>query len=346
ITYDALKMSARLLHPQDIEKTVDTKDIDIILGKETTRTLFSNSEIHELHEQFGNDQINGLDILAKVVQQQTLKRFWMEDSDNPERGYFGGAIDRDPQDLTKRTCRLVDTISSNAGLLLKSAIFDDLPEGDRKKYVSNIASVLTGDEFLTDVGVRGRAKRYINLVPFYDYHGAGASWIKETDDIAQGFRHQGLHELADQLEIRLINGINIAGSHYEFFYVDADGKVNYDPHGKKSDSSDVVTEKRIIYGTNIPEQDQAWSISAMIRAKRERGKHIKQVTNPTSWQYALEEELLSAIPFVKLLKTNDEIQEAFPVHCRYSIDTQRGKELDEVYNKTWWNNTNKEELVA
>lgn len=341
ITYDALKMSARLLRPQDIEQVISKEDLEIILRKEMTRLVFSNTEIAEFFEKLKANEINGLDIVAKVIQRQTLRQFWMEDSENSERGFFGSAIDRDPNDTTNKTYRLVDTISSNAGLLLKSTIFDDLPETEKQKYVANIARVLTSDEFLTDVGVRGRAVPYINLVPFYDYHGAGTSWIKETDDIAQGFRHQGLHRLADQLEFRMINAVNIAGSHYEFFYVDADGKVNYDPHGKRSNTCNVTTEKRIIYGTNIPESDQAWSISSIIRAKREQGKRLKQTTEPLSWQYAFEEELLSTLPSIKLLKTNKEIQEAVPVHCIFSINTEEGRKCEQKYNQTWWDNAGK-----
>lgn len=344
ITYDALKMSAKTMSPEDVKKIVSDRYIKRILGKESVQSLFTEDELIKMYTHFQTGEENGLDIVAKIVQKQTLKRFWTEDSENPEKGYFASATDRDPKDPSNKTYRVVDTVSSNAGMLLKSTIFDDLPEKDRQKYVSNITSVLMGPEFLTDVGVRGRAVRYIDLIKFRDYHGAGVVWPKEASDIAQGLRHQGLYGLAQELEKRIINSVNIAGSHYEFFYVDADGKVNFDPHGLRSDLSKVAVEKRVIYGTNIPEDTQAWTISSSYRAKREQGKLLKQKTEPSSWQAELENDLLPKIPSVKLLKTHKEIQDAYPNNCIYSIDTAKGQAYDLEFNEAWWNEEMKTSL--
>lgn len=341
ITYDALKMSAGILTSDEIQQIVSREDIDRVLRKDNVRTLFSNLEIDSLYDLYSKQEINGLDILAKVIQKQTLNKFWIEDADNSRKGYFGSAIDRDPKDLSLKTLRLVDTTSANAGTLLNSKIFDDLSEAEQAKYIGNIARVLMSKDFLTDVGVRGRAVEYINLVPFYDYHGAGTSWPKETDDIAKGFRSKGLPGLASQLEKRIINAVNIAGSRYEFFYVDADGKVNFDPHGKRSSLSKIVTEKRVIYGTNIPEADQAWSISSAIRSKQEQGKRIKLTPSPNSWQAKLEEELLKKIPLVELLKTHTDIEKAFPLNYIHQINTEIGREWDEKYNNIWWDKIKK-----
>lgn len=245
---------------------------------------------------------------AKTLQRKTLELFWM-----PDRKYFAMGIDRDKEGNPRQ----IKTESSNPALLLDTTIFDSLQEEERKTYINALVTNIVGPEFLTDVGIRCRALRYKDLIPFQDYHGTWAVWEKETFDIARGLRKRGFHRLASQLEVRIINGVNIAKKHYEFFYVAPDGKVNYDPESKRPTT---INGRLAIFGTNLPEEPQAWTISAVLASKIHRGRKTETPVNHFSWNYKLERELLSMMKIIEPLKTIEEATKAFPQGYSFHIE--------------------------
>lgn len=246
------------------------------------------------------------DLLASQLVQRTLDHFWI-----PDEAYFAMGIDRDE----KGNARLIQTLSSNAVLLADSGIFDEVLPAKKEMYMTGIINKIFSDEFLTNVGVRCRAKRYGNLPlkvseirseRLSDYHGSEASWIKETYDIARGLHRQGFHRLAQQLEIRIINAVNTAGKQYEFFYVDLDGNVNY--HPEKS-GLPFSNGRKVLYGDTLPEGMQAWTITAVLASKRMQKWMYDFERNPkawdayrSSWQYATEERILAQIQHLKAAK--------------------------------------------
>ena len=78
--------------------------------------------------------------VARAIRDATIARFWL-----PERRYFGCAIDRDRQGRP----RLLRAVQSNAGWMLATSFFDDLPEPLRQTLVGGIVRMLFSAELLT-----------------------------------------------------------------------------------------------------------------------------------------------------------------------------------------------------
>ena len=118
--------------------------------------------------------------------------------------------------------RLLRSVQSNAGWMLATSFFDDLPEAPAPALVGGIVRMLFSAELLTPAGIRGRGLTDHNP-RFRNYH--ENVWPVDTAAIARGLRRQGLDELAEQLEARLLNVANMLGGVFEFVAVDDDGRV-------------------------------------------------------------------------------------------------------------------------
>lgn len=189
--------------------------------------------------------------LAKDLQQSTIKRLWM-----PEAKFFAQGLAKDH----KGQERLLDTLTSDAGLLLDSRLLADLPTDTSSQYIAGLVKTLIGPEFLTDAGIRCRALKHANIPGFPDYHGTYAVWPKETFDIAEGLGYFGYQKESEMLMEALIRATRRAGEFYEFYYVDTDGTVWYD--GEQA----VKHFEHMAHGNHmpIPEPGQAWTISAVV----------------------------------------------------------------------------------
>jgi glycogen debranching enzyme len=201
---------------------------------------------------------------ARELRAATLARFWMED-----RQYFGFARDKNGNGRS----RLLTAVQSNAGWLLLSSLFDDLPQADRERYVGGIVRTLFGPDMLTDAGVRGRSLQYSNP-HFRNYH--ENVWPMDTFMIAKGLRRQGFRELAEQLEARLLNTANLLGSNYEFVVVDDAGRIVH-PAMTRARAEEMFPSAAAPLPTEmLPEVNIAWSVTAMLRTKRERVERCRQ----------------------------------------------------------------------
>ncbi len=192
---------------------------------------------------------------ADDLRDAALENFWM-----PDEQYFGVAIDRDP--LDGATHRLVRTLTAMPTELLETRIFDMLPEDERCRYVSGIVRMAHGPEFLTTAGIRSRALRHVGLTPYSDYHGVHTSWAVANSIYANGLERQGFNELKQDIVCRHVSALRLSQSLHEFLYVDDCGKIRH-PLLKRSVHA---PEDDVIYGTNWPEVDQAWTLSFVLRA--------------------------------------------------------------------------------
>jgi len=241
--------------------------------------------------------------VAEDLRAQTIKLLW-----EPGRQYFALGTD-----FTERNkLRVIKTVTANPAEMLDSTFFDDLPEEEKKHYISGIVTNILGDQFLTDAGIRSRSLSEASLVAFWDYHGSYTSWPKETYDIAKGLRRQGFPRLAEQLENRLLNIIKLLHSYPEFVYVDARGRVL----GAAS-SAHTHAELVLIDSTNRPEKIQAWTVSAILSILADRRPiKLKPQTTPhqEEWQRKLETDLLVNIPRVVQLKSNKALSARYPTY--------------------------------
>lgn len=280
--------------------------------------------------------------LADEVRENVLKYFWMED-----KKFFAMAADRDK----KGNLRKIETYGANVGELLNSTFFDTFLLHERQKYIGDIITRLFSNEFLTDAGIRTRAKSFAYLTDlskdfnspntsfdYWDYQGSETSWIVQTGRIAEGLRKQGFYTLAQQLDNRILNTVNVCGFNTEYVYVGARGIlediVAYNIASKQTIyPSPKNLEVFTIYATNVPESTQTWTASRVAAIlHRKNHPHLNPQTEKGSWQEDLEQIILSRLQtngeIVSLMQPHEVLQkrQAAPL---FIVDQQRGKKLEE-----------------
>lgn len=233
--------------------------------------------------------------LARKIQNATIKNFWIEKDQ-----FFAFAMDKSKRGHMK----ILTTIQSNSSWMLNSDFFDNLEDDVKQKYLSSIIKRMFSEEFLTDAGIRCRSRKYIYHQVYQDYHGSWVTWPVESYMFAKGLRRQGFDKLAEQIEARITNAINICGVNYEFFVVDLHGKVLLNPKRKISLGAKAV-ELEI-----LPECTIAWTVTASLKINKQR--QLKKYTkknqvNKKSWQWKLENEILNQIKCFSGELTDEEI---------------------------------------
>jgi hypothetical protein len=284
---------------------------------------------------------------ARELRAATLARFWMD-----ERQYFGFARDRNGDGRP----RLLTAVQSNAGWLLLSSLFDDLPPADRERYIGGIVRTLFGPDMLTDAGIRGRSLQFSNP-HFRSYH--ENVWPMDTFMIAKGLRRQGFWELAEQLEARLLNVANLLGSNYEFVVVDDAGGIVHPAMTRARAEAMFPGAAAPLPTEMLPEVNIAWSVTAMLRIKRERVDRCRQVAQATAvasgnghgrragapghggeaetstaggqtvltrdaWADALTAEILARIPNVRAARSMAELAERAPAISPFYLSLRSG----------------------
>ncbi|HLQ62625.1 MAG TPA: hypothetical protein VK131_12265 [Candidatus Acidoferrales bacterium] len=251
---------------------------------------------------------------AGELRERLFDQLWM-----PEREYFAMGLDRDAAGLPRR----IDSIASNAALLLDTELFDGLPDADR--YLRGVVVRICGPEFVTEAGVRCRSLNEADLADFQDYHGAWAVWMKETFEVVRGLYRQGLPGLAHQLGARILNAVNVAGANVEFLYVSPDQRVMYDFRSADPRSSN----SEVIAGTNLPEEAQGWTVTAALPLKWLQG-------SGRGWWPALpkrgdlEAELMSRVPGVEILTRRAGLQAGYARRGDFVVDRRLGVERDQA----------------
>jgi glycogen debranching enzyme len=248
--------------------------------------------------------------LARRVQEQTLALLWM-----PDRDYFAMGLDRDPETGGVRQIRV---LTSNPGALLETGIFDSLPPEERNRYVLPVVERIVGEDFLTSVGIRCTSLAYRNLLPYPAYQSSYTVWHKETFDVAKGLRRQGFPLLADEVERRLLNVIDLAGPR-EFIYVLPDGR--FGPIRGATGRETVV-----LRSTNIPENEQAWTIAAGLAVKWRLGRRVQ--AGPASPPPPLERDLLARTGTTALFRTVAEVEHARNIGYVCDVHTTEGCEAE------------------
>lgn len=240
--------------------------------EDATRLLEDNPRRHEWQ------------VTAHAMRDAFIKDFWHED------GYFASAID---------TNGLLDMANVSIGWTLNTSLWDEVAKDVRAERIGAIVRRLFADDMLTDVGVRTRAiSQPQPLMGVVEYHGSLTVWPMFSFMFIEGLRRHGLLRLAEQLENRLINGMNAVREFDEFFVVERDGSllVTNGVEGEKvTRKAQMAPEKQIAF-TVVP------ALTLAHRALYE--KKPKKLTGKT-WQQKLEEDILKTIPIVELATPAD-----------------------------------------
>ncbi len=249
--------------------------------------------------------------LARKVRESTLRQFYM-----PNEKYFAAAVDRD--EITGAH-RQVEALSIMGASILNSDIFDSMPEQERRTFIEPIVERLFSGDFITDAGLRTKAKQHASLITDPDNPLANAAesqgswtvWPALNEDIIFGLRRQGFHELAEQLENRLVNMVH-ANSNMEYAFVvpgnvtlegkqvNLDGLVaqNYKTKQEfsaltEAERAQIVGDRHVIFiSAPYPQGDQLWTASAVERILYEREHNLNQHTIPHSWQHTIEQNIV------------------------------------------------------
>ena len=251
---------------------------------------------------------------AEALRERIFERLWM-----PDPGYFAMGLDRDPAGDP----RWVESVASNAGLLLDTSLFDGLPDTD--PYLGGVVRRICGPEFLTDAGIRCRSNREADLCDFQDYHGTWAVWMKETFDVVRGLHRQGLPRLAAQVGARLLNTVNVAGANLEFIYVSPDGRVMYDFRSRDP----VSRHPEVIAGTNLPEEGQGWTVTAARALKCLQGAG-RRWWEARATPSELEAEVLSGMTAIPVLGDRDALRQAYSRRGDFVVDRDLGFQRDQA----------------
>ncbi|MGH7196865.1 MAG: amylo-alpha-1,6-glucosidase [Candidatus Saccharimonadales bacterium] len=198
--------------------------------------------------------------VARTIQVKTLELLWL-----PDQAFFAQGADRDENNALRH----IATLTSNPALLLDTGLLKDLQPETARPYVEGIARMIMSEEFLTVAGIRCRAKRHIELVPFADYHGSQVTWPHDTWQAAKGLRRHGYEKLAAHLENCILESVQEAGEFYEFFFVTLDGRAKY--HYRQEARDEPTSHD--FGAANKPEPGQAWTISAVLGIIN--GRHLQ-----------------------------------------------------------------------
>jgi hypothetical protein len=222
-------------------------------------------------------------------------------------------------------------VQSNAGWMLATSFFDDLPTEQRRELVGGIVRMLFSDELLTVAGIRGRALADHNP-RFRNYH--ENVWPVDTAMIARGLRRQGLDELADELEARLLNVANMLGGVFEFVAVDGEGRV-VDPRLSADGAARLFGHPVPGLPTEmVPDEPMGWTATALLAVKRARASRAREArslaarraTRP-SWLTDLTGEVLAAIEPVEVCATRAQLEERYvalaPAYLDHGLGLRR-----------------------
>jgi len=256
---------------------------------------------------------------SRAIRDATIAHFWL-----PERRYFGHAIDRDSDGRP----RLLRSVQSNAGWMLATSFFDDLPETQRAALVGGIVRMLFSAELLTPAGIRGRGLADHNP-RFRNYH--ENVWPVDTAAIARGLRRQGLDELAEQLEARLLNVANMLGGVFEFVTVDAQGRV-LDPRLTAAGAARLFGGPVPGLPTEmVPDEPMGWTATALLAVKRDRATRARagravaeRLAARPAWLTDLTREVLSSIAPIEVCATHAQLEERSVVLAPAYLDHARG----------------------
>ena len=198
---------------------------------------------------------------ARRLREATQRTFWMDDL-----AFYAFAADRGAGGRR----RVLRARQSDAGRLLATRFFDDMADPDKEPLIGGVVRMLFSPDMLTPAGIRCRALRDHNQA-FLNYH--EDVWPMDTFMISRGLRLQGFHELADELEARLVDTAAALGGAWEFVVVDDEGRV-VDPRIGKA-AARLRPGARALPSEMLPEADIGWTATALLRIKRDRATRAR-----------------------------------------------------------------------
>lgn len=230
-----------------------------------------------------SENVNAYKECAHHMRRTLIRDYW----DNESNFFTSVLSERDG------AMRPLDVPNITAGWVLNASWWSEVPTQERQKKVCSVVNRLFSDEFLTPVGLRTRSKFVTEpLGDVVDYHGSQTVWPMFNYMVVEGLRRHRLYRLAEQLENRVVNGVNAIKKFAEFMVVDKDGTFY---HPTKNYLLDHLSVQM------IPERDIAFTIVPLLSIARHRLAGLEELT-PLPWQAELESAVMSRLQMVELYK--------------------------------------------
>jgi glycogen debranching enzyme len=215
----------------------------------------------QLYENILDDNVKATALrnCATSLKQAILTIFWTED----KGGYFVLGTDRD----AAGQLRQMKIRTSNMGHVLNSRLLeDDDPEIVRKRSIT--MDHLLSPEMLNVSGIRTLASDEVRFRPGA-YHN-GSVWLWDTHHIAKGFRRHGFNDVANDLDCRMLNIIEITKIFPE--YVRGDDSDTPSINHRTIRLWDQVNQ-RYNKIEQPPQEVQAWTVAAILAIKKRMARH-------------------------------------------------------------------------
>ena len=215
---------------------------------------------------------------AEKLHRQMITDFRLAD------GGYGSVIDKDG---------LADGPNVSMGWMMNIFLWRGMTDDEREHYIKPIVEKLFSDEFLTNVGLRTRAKSAASpLKDAIDYHGSETVWPMFSFMVVEGLRRHRMYDLAEQLENRIINGLNASGNFEEFHVVRRSGELILP--GKSSRSISIQMKPEQMIGFSV--------VPSLVMARR--AINPPQRKHQAEWQSRLEKDILSRISHVERVESS------------------------------------------
>lgn len=191
---------------------------------------------------------------AEALKQVILEVFWTED----KGGYFVLGTDRDDTGALRQ----LKIRTSNMGHVLNSRIL----EGDDPQIIRMREAVvrhITSPDMLTPNGIRTLAGDEVRFRPGA-YHN-GSIWLWDTHHIAKGLRRHDYHEIADEIDRRLLNVVEVTKIFPEYVRGDDSPIPTINTH------TIILWDETYQRNNQIeqpPQEVQAWTVAAILAIKK------------------------------------------------------------------------------
>lgn len=191
---------------------------------------------------------------AETLKQTILDIFWTED----KGGYFVLGTDRDDHG----NLRQLKIRTSNMGHVLNSRLLEgNDPEIIRKREA--VMYHITSPQLLTPSGIRTLASDEVRFRPGA-YHN-GSIWLWDTHHIAKGLRRHEYHDIADEIDRRLLNVVAVTKIFPE--YVRGDSSPTPTINTQTITLWDEINQ-RINQLEQPPQEVQAWTVAVILAIKK------------------------------------------------------------------------------
>lgn len=222
----------------------------------------------ELYERMYDDRKRAAKFrrYADKLKQSILKYFWTDD----KSGYFVLGTDRDDDG----NLRQLKIRTSNMGHVLNSRLLEGDDEDSVEKRDATVKQLIC-PEMLNISGIRTLANDEVRFRPGA-YHN-GSVWLWDTHHIARGMRRHGHHDIARELDRRILHVIETTKMFPEYV------RGGNDPLPRINEFIITVWDEgmqREIHVEQPPQEVQAWTVAAILAIKKRLDREARQTLNP------------------------------------------------------------------